>query len=560
VTTGAATAATLPESDGRRPRRVDGVLLMLVGLAVLPIVVSIVQMFVRVPARWPSEADISLLEIQVRAIPGRVQYVGPYSRFGFDHPGSLLYYVLWVPYRLLGSHSIDLYIGAAAINGAAVAGIVVTVYRKLGRSWSIAATLVLLVFLHQLGPEQLRSPWNPDIALLPFLLLLVLCGVLASGANWALPVAILVASFVVESHVGYALVVGAPCAVAFIGWGIAKGRDRGTEGARSRVGVVLVGSVGLLLLLWLLPLIDQIMHSPGNLQALYDYSRGHPTNVSWRATWYAVLDQFDLRAEWYAGLHPANPFIGGPLTAAPVPIPIWAVPALAGAVIAAWRGPRALRWWFGILGVSLVAVIASVKNIEGPLFPYVSEWRAPVGMLLSVTGVAVVAVALWSTFGPYTRTAHRADDDGVNRSRGWAVAAGVGLLIAATLSVFLSTQTARQALPSAPEARTIDAATAPILLALPKTGGPVLVTGGGSFGAMGVQIGIANELDRHGIRFTLPRDTRHILPGFPFSNATPRATVTVLDTGGLQTNQLHAPTGGRLVATTATATVYLSYP
>src|SRR5215211_7594884 len=50
----------------------------------------------------------------------------------------------------------------------------------------------------------MRNPWNPYITVLPFGLLVFLSWAMTCGEAWALPTGAGVASFCVQTHIGYA--------------------------------------------------------------------------------------------------------------------------------------------------------------------------------------------------------------------------------------------------------------------------------------------------------------------------------------------------------------------
>ena len=76
-----------------------------IALAVIPLVVSAIALVVRVGGDYRPSADQAWIELQIRDIGHRPVLLGPYSRFSWFHPGPLLYYVLWLPYRITGSHA-----------------------------------------------------------------------------------------------------------------------------------------------------------------------------------------------------------------------------------------------------------------------------------------------------------------------------------------------------------------------------------------------------------------------------------------------------------------------
>src|SRR5213595_3106315 len=91
-----------------------------VGLAILTIAIAALGRRAR-PFREVS--DGAVLEIYtLEALEGRL-LVGPYSRFGWHHPGPLFFYFEAPWYWLSGRHTAGMQAGALALNLTAVAGI-----------------------------------------------------------------------------------------------------------------------------------------------------------------------------------------------------------------------------------------------------------------------------------------------------------------------------------------------------------------------------------------------------------------------------------------------------
>ena len=125
--------------------------------------------------------------------------------------------------------------------------------------------------MRTLGPDFVRDPWVCYITVIPFGLMVLLSWSMACGETWALPVGAGVASFLVQTHVGYVVL-----AVPLLVWGAACSRLAGrptqsasgappagpAPGAVARAGVI---AVVITAVLWLPPLIDQLVHDPGNV-------------------------------------------------------------------------------------------------------------------------------------------------------------------------------------------------------------------------------------------------------------------------------------------------------
>jgi hypothetical protein len=173
-----------------------------------------------------------------------------------NHPGPLLFDLLALPVKLGGSGGVA--VGVALVGIASVAGIGFFASRVGGprlACWSLLAGAALA---WAMGSELLHDPWNPHVVLLPFLLLLVLVVAMARGDLLALPVAVGVASLVVQTHLTYALLAPALCAVGLLA--LAYRHRRAV--LRSVTLALIVGA-----LCWAQPVLDQLT-GEGNLGAL----------------------------------------------------------------------------------------------------------------------------------------------------------------------------------------------------------------------------------------------------------------------------------------------------
>src|SRR5436190_2093788 len=195
-----------PSSDARRrPRGSRLTSLTVAGLLVLPALVAAASLLGR---HWYASADHAYEVLRIGDVGGQhTPLVGVASRFGWYHPGPLLFLLLAPSQRLLGETGV--LAGTAALNAAALVGVVVVVRRRGGTALVLWTGLLVAALVHALGPGLLLDPWNPWVALLPFLCFALLAWSVACGDHAALPWAVGVGSFVVQTHVGYGpLVVG----------------------------------------------------------------------------------------------------------------------------------------------------------------------------------------------------------------------------------------------------------------------------------------------------------------------------------------------------------------
>ena len=143
---------------------------LLAGIAV--VLVPFVVLLVRL-VHGPSYAtsDLALIELRTRDVgTGHTPLVGVYSRYGWNHPGPLLFYTFALPYRLLGLERALLASGVL-LNAAAVTGALALCWRH-GRVAGVAlGVIVVLLLLRSLSSASCITPWNPYATVLPLLTL-----------------------------------------------------------------------------------------------------------------------------------------------------------------------------------------------------------------------------------------------------------------------------------------------------------------------------------------------------------------------------------------------------
>jgi hypothetical protein len=149
--------------------------------------------------------DIEVLEIHILHAAHGTQFLGPYSRFGWNHPGPAYFYTLLPLYKLSEQRTVGLYLGAVLINLTATLAIMVFAYRTGDPYLSWWTTILLAVYMGYLysAPGPIADPWNPYVTILPFGLVVFLCTALSIGRIEVLPLVVAAASFVVQTHIGY---------------------------------------------------------------------------------------------------------------------------------------------------------------------------------------------------------------------------------------------------------------------------------------------------------------------------------------------------------------------
>jgi hypothetical protein len=266
------------------PRR--GALVYIAALLpIVPLVVSFGQELLDPLAWGPPGGDFAVLEIHLRDVASFKHFLGPYSRYGWNHPGPLYYYALLPLYWLSGGASASLYASAALLSVAAAVGTVVLFFRERRSTWdrllfALALGAVVLDFAAHRLPSD---PWNPIVTILPVAVLWLACARIAAGNMASLPLALILHAFLVQTHVSHA-----PCSSALLLAAAALGIRRGLLADRSRAWRGLLLSAFTVVLIWLPPIIAELGPGKSNLRKLIAHFTGgtsKPNSVEFALTY-----------------------------------------------------------------------------------------------------------------------------------------------------------------------------------------------------------------------------------------------------------------------------------
>jgi hypothetical protein len=278
---------------------VVGLTLLAIGL---PLLVALAAVW---RDRWFPAMDLALTEMRVRDVgtgdPPLVGLIGRLYGLGErgSHPGPLSFWVLWPLYKVFGSDPRALEIGTAALNVAATGLCIGIAHRRGGRPGALGVAAVLVVLARSYGADLLTQPWNPHLPVLWWMVfLLAVWSVLCDDAPM-LPVAVFAGTFCVQTHISYlglVLGVGVPALLVVAATAV---RRRGGPAGDRRLLRWGGGSLALLLVLWLPPIVDQLTADPGNGSILRDafaHPEHPPVGFGRRALelWLRHLDPFAL--------------------------------------------------------------------------------------------------------------------------------------------------------------------------------------------------------------------------------------------------------------------------
>lgn len=343
-------------------------------------------------------SDQALLALDTTDARHLHQAVGPYSRMGWAHPGPAWYALLVPGFTLLGSSGAALVASALAVQALAAGLIVGTCAdRRPGERPLLAA--VLLLFVLRVPAQVWVHPWNPDALLLPTVLLLLLTARAASRA--ALAGVLVVGSFLVQTHIGTLPLVGAAVVVAA---GVHLASGGGPRGG----GRVAAALVGLAVLAWVPPLVQQLGAAPGrgNLAQIASYFLHGAKPGDERHTWgqalAAVGRMFGVPVYgWNPGTAPLA------VATLPASVLLALVAQLLGTLLllaagVRWAHRRSVTLAVALLGAEAAAVVAA-KAVTGPVYAYLLLWLTALPAVLAYGWLLLVVERLRPRLPPVRR-------------------------------------------------------------------------------------------------------------------------------------------------------------
>jgi hypothetical protein len=358
----------------------------------LPVVVSTVH---AVQIGWEPTDDKGIIATRaVDVLTAHTPLVGQYSESGMvigraTHDlGPMLYWLLALPSRLADPAWMAVTMGI--VNVVAIVATVALARRRGGRPLMFATAIAIPLMCMSLPAEAFHDIWNPSAALLPFLLLIFLCWSVACGDAFLLPAAVLVASFVVQAHLGYLAASAGMLAVALVG--LAFGGRRRVPWALT---ALLVG-----LLCWQPAIINEVTGHPGNLTLVARTATASKPTLGVHLGENAVARAIGVRPWWL--IDPATRWdrkydVVAPQSRLRVITAIALLAALGAVVVVGVLRRRRDLVTAGAIGLILCAALASVAA-QTPTTPVLAATVAYSLWWGSQLGMWVWLIVGWSAF------------------------------------------------------------------------------------------------------------------------------------------------------------------
>lgn len=462
-----------------------------------------------------STYDFALMEMQVRDVgTSHTPLVGLTGRLGVGnevghHPGPLGFYLMAVPYRLLGQTRWAIWAATLLVHFGALLLAVLLARRYAGRVVALGVALTGLLLAQAWGFEHLVIVWNPYVPWFVFFAFVVVVWLAVAGQWHLAPIAVFLGSVAAQTHIPYLPVCAVSMAALCAYLGVVAVRSSADDGTRRRAVRSLSFTAVTACVAWLPPVIQQIRDEHGNISLLVDRFTGDATEPAIGLG--QALKELAMRADPWLLLVSAtrdgsawhDPMPLG-LTRSPVPgaimVVVWVALAIAG-----WRWQTQLLRALNItLMVLMAAAVIGASRIQGEPYPYLLH------LLLTIAVFAMFATC-WMVVVLASRAAQRWSTQRVDWRSATAVACTALLIV---LSVRLTCwpdstqvrsyhdvgpQTARLADQTVAELRAGAGA------ALPDAAGRYdLRLDYGTNDGLGEYFGLINDLDRAGIDVYAP--------------------------------------------------------
>ena len=371
------------------------------GLCVVLVPFAVAAIMVLGHAPATAIRDHALTELRVRDVGLHPVLLGLYSRDAWSHPGPLVFFTLAAPYRIFASSTSGLVVGALGVNAVSIAGMTAIARRIGGRRAALTVLVGMSVLVHALGADLVRNPWVLFISVFPFGLFCCVIWALVMGRAWALPVAAVVGSWLVQTHVGYAPTV---VPMLFVGTVVAvvTARRSPDRQPRARFARGSLLAVVVLAVVWALPIWDQLFGSRNMATTINWFSEARDGVHTLGEGMRVVFGQFAAVPDWVTGERRIAAFNGETLLRTRWLVPVFLAPFMA-AVAVAWRRRNVAILRLGlVVGGAVVLGVVAVSRTIGIMYEYRLLWTWVVAALAGV-------VVVWTVWEVAARRWPRAD-------------------------------------------------------------------------------------------------------------------------------------------------------
>lgn len=377
----------------------------LLALTVLPVATGLVH---HLRSGWyPESDDATIVLLSGDTFSTDPPLVGMISTGGahlddpeLHHPGPLELYLL-APLTTFGpGPATGALVTAALVAVGSVAALAWALHALGGRALAAAGLGAAALVLWGMGGDAPVSVWNPYVVVLPFAAFLACATAAAAGRSWSLVGVVVTGSLVAQTHLSYVGLVGAVTA-----WVLAAAIWRATR-ARPADLRPHWWALGVGVVLWVPPVVDQLRGDPGNLGQIWRALTGGGDGEVVGTDGLAELAR--VVGVPLAGLRPNGDLVRVLPDAGPLDLVLLAVPwlVLGGLAVLAKRRAPDLLAVVATLAVALAAAVVTARRVplsDGVLYQYYGLWMWPLAGVFWL----LTAWAAWRLLPPRARSRAR---------------------------------------------------------------------------------------------------------------------------------------------------------
>lgn len=350
---------------------------------------------------WYPHGDLAVFGFRLDDLASHPPLVGAYSRYGWSHPGPLLYYALWAPYQAVGGGARGLLVATLCWHALGAAACLWFAGRRGGLPLQATTAIVVVLTAVVAGGDALLQPWNPFLNFTIVPLFVLASWSMVEGDRWGPVAAVVSGTALVQNHLGLAVPVFAVAAVA-VATTVAR-RRRLDVGWRLWAAAFGAGVVA-----WAPPLLQIQRADPDNLNRVMDFFSDRGDGAGLRVAIRLGAQTLGLQAAWL-GVTPATAWLEGGLEPRSG-LAAWPVLGLVplAALVVSIRSRRWDRMRLLLLGATLVASgTLATASITDAVFPYLLNWLDVASAAFVLTGAWVLAADLAPRLAPSRLLAHR---------------------------------------------------------------------------------------------------------------------------------------------------------
>ncbi len=340
----------------------------------------LIAVLLRARRSWLPLGDNALTWMWTDAVGGpHTPLVGGDARFGWNHLGPWLFYLLAIPYRLLGRSPRGLLIGAGLINIGSVV-LIGRCVRSIVNDWVAAVFCGACVLYLLTAPGSfLVDPWNPSVGQMLIVASIVTCWAVVVGEQRWLPWMLATGSVATQAHIAFLPPFVALCLVA----SISMVKRRTPVERRVRISSTAVIAVG-----WAPTMLDLMLPQHHNLFRVARFFVASPSSGPRDGLLTGVrvvLRETGLSGGWFGGTPPLGVFTNAFDGSVGLAAGLGLVALLLVGIVAWRRHDRLVGSLVILLSTLLVVAVAEMGTTRGPLFPYLFGWVTALGMMCWLT-------------------------------------------------------------------------------------------------------------------------------------------------------------------------------